>query len=234
AAAALVAGAIFGATQRAPVTWSWAAAAPAAVLVAVGTFAGPVAGVGVACASVGSPVLWAVVGAAAVVAAVAMLGNLLAVRRIDVGLRRPAKAAIRLAWTGGLALAVISVAGVLLFVRPAFGLPTLDTGGVGFLVPAILWSMATAIADEMAFRGALQLWLARTLGPWPAVLGQAAIYGVTWGVGEGSPVVGVLAACAALVLGSLVVRTRSLLVPLAWHAAFGIGLYALLACRVAG
>ncbi len=43
---------------------------------------------------------------------------------------------------------------------------------------------------------------------------------------------GVLAGAAGLVLGTTVVRTRTLMVPLAWHAAFYVPFYVFLACRV--
>ena len=40
-----------------------------------------------------------------------------------------------------------------------------------------------------------------------------------------------LAGAAGMVLGATVVRTRSLLVALAWHAAFNIPFFVFLACR---
>ena len=100
-----------------------------------------------------------------------------------------------------------------------------------FLLPAALFAVARGVGEELVWRGALLRWLGRMIGLWPAVLGQAAVYGVAWGVGLGSPLSGVVAGAAGLLAGALVVRTRSLLVPVAWHVALNVSLYALLACR---
>ena len=58
-------------------------------------------------------------------------------------------------------------------------------------------------------------------------------YQLAWGVLLGSPLLGVLAGAAGMVLGATVVRTRSLLVALAWHAAFNVPFFVFLACRAA-
>ena len=103
----------------------------------------------------------------------------------------------------------------------------MDLGGLAFLLPASVFAVALAVSEELAWRGALQGWLGRTLGPWVAALAQAGVYGLAWGVALGSPLGGVLAAAAGLLLGATVVRTRSLVVPLAWHIAFNVPFYAL-------
>ena len=107
----------------------------------------------------------------------------------------------------------------------------MDPGGLGFVVPALVFALSLATAEEVAWRGALQGWLARSLGPWVAVLTQASLYGVSWGVGLGSPLGGIAAGAAGLALGATVVRSRSLAVALAWHAAFNVPLYLFVACR---
>jgi membrane protease YdiL (CAAX protease family) len=123
------------------------------------------------------------------------------------------------------------LAGGVLLARPAFGLPDVDLGGLGFLLPAVVFAVAVATAEEVAWRGAMQGWLAKTLGPWVAVLAQSVLYGIAWGVLLGWPLGGLLAGAGGLVLGATVVRTRTIAVALAWHLAFNVPFYAFIACR---
>ena len=119
----------------------------------------------------------------------------------------------------------------MLLARPAFGLPALDLGGIGFILPAILFAAAVATSEEIAWRGAMQGWLAKTLGPWIAVLTQSVLYGIAWAVLLGSPLGGLLAGTVGMVLGATVVRTRTIVVALAWHLAFSVPFYVFVACR---
>ena len=87
---------------------------------------------------------------------------------------------------------------------PLFGLPDVQLGGLGFVLPSVAFAIAIAVSEEVAWRGAMQGWLAKTLGPWIAVLLQAGVYGFAWGVLLGSPLLGVLAGAAGMVLGATV------------------------------
>jgi membrane protease YdiL (CAAX protease family) len=165
-----------------------------------------------------------------VVSATAALAMVMHAKAGDLAIRRPPRYAVRWAIVGAVAILGGGLVGVILLAGPWFGAPDVDPGGLGFLVPASVFAVALAISEELAWRGALQGWLGRTLGPWVATLAQAVVYGVAWGVALGSPLPGALAAGAGLLLGASVVRTRSLVVPLAWHVAFNVPLYVLIAC----
>lgn len=229
----LAGGVAVAAGRRAPVAWAWAAMVPAAAIATLRAF-GPAAAAWdeASCSSIASPpVLWAVAEAAVVVAVTAALAGVLGSKAPDLGLRRPPKYATRWALVGGAVILGAGLAGVVLLARPAFGLPALDLGGIGFILPAILFAAAVATSEEIAWRGAMQGWLAKTLGPWIAVLTQSVLYGIAWAVLLGSPLGGLLAGTVGMVLGATVVRTRTIVVALAWHLAFSVPFYVFVACR---
>jgi membrane protease YdiL (CAAX protease family) len=218
--------------RRVAVAWSWAAVVPVAVIATLRAF-GPAATAwdGARCTVPPSPaVLWAVTEAVLVVSATAALAMVLHAKVGDLALRRPPRYAIRWAALGAAVILGGGLVGMILLAGPLFGVPDVDPGGLGFLLPASVFAVALAVSEELAWRGALQGWLGRSLGPWVAALTQAGVYGIAWGVALGSPLGGVLAAAAGLLLGATVVRTRSLVVPLAWHTAFNVPFYAYLAC----
>lgn len=232
---ALVGGVAVAAGRKVPVAWAWAAMVPAAISATIRAF-GPATAAwdAPACAGILSqPVPWAVAEGAIVVAATVGLAGALGSKGGDVGARKPAKYAIRWAVTGGAVILAGGLAGVILLARPLFGLPDVQLGGLAFVLPSVTFAISIAVAEEVAWRGAMQGWLAKTLGPWIAVLLQSVVYGLAWGVLLGSPLLGVLAGAAGMVLGATVVRTRSLLVALAWHAAFNVPFFVFLACRAA-
>ena len=230
---ALVGGVAVAAGRRVPVAWAWAAMVPAAIIATIRAF-GPATGAwdSPACTGILSqPVPWAVAEAAIVVAATIGLAGALGSKGGDIGARKAPRYAIRWAATGAVVILAGGLAGVILLARPVFGLPDVQLGGLGFLLPSVVFAISIALAEEVAWRGAMLGWLTKTLGPWIAVLLQAAVYGLAWGVLLGSPLLGMLAGAAGMVLGATVVRTRSLLVALAWHAAFNVPFFVFLACR---
>lgn len=230
---ALVGGVAVAAGRKVPVAWAWAAAVPAAAITTLRSF-GPAAAAwsSPACSGVlAAPVPWVVAEAVLVVAVTVALAGILGARGVDLGARRPPKYALRWAVTGGVVILVGGLAVVILLAQPVFGLPATDLGGLGFVLPSLIFAVSLAVAEEVAWRGALQGWLARTLGPWIAVLLASAVYGIAWGVGLGSPIGGLLAGAVGMILGATVVRTRSLAVALAWHAAFNVPFFVLVACR---
>ena len=231
--AVLVAGVAISISRRAPVAWSWAAVLPAATIAAMRDFGPRVSESNAGWCSVASapPVVWSVGEAAVVVATIAILGVALKAKAADIGVRRPAPYAIRWAVMGGGAILAAGLAAVLFLLQPMAGGAAVTVDGVGFLLPGAVFAIALAISEETAWRGALQGWLSRLLGPFLAALAQAILYGISWGVALESTFAAVIAGAAGMLLAAVVIRTRSLLVVVAWHAAFNVASYLVLACR---
>ena len=109
------------------------------------------------------------------------------------------------------------------------------TGSLGMRrVPALVFATANGVSEELAYRGALMTWTARVTGTWTALVAQAVVFGLAHGGPDvgGSPLVlmAVLGA-GGFVAGWIALRTHSLLLPIAWHVALDLPLYAYLACR---
>ena len=143
----------------------------------------------------------------------------------------PARYARRWAALGFVAVLVIGLAAAIVLVQPIVGGPAVTAGGIGVALPAALFAVAVAVSEEVAWRGAFLAWLGRLLGPFLAALSQSVLYGLSWGVVTGSTLGGVVAGAAGLFLAAVVIRTRSLLVVVAWHAAFNAAFYLVVACR---
>jgi hypothetical protein len=110
----------------------------------------------------------------------------------------------------------------------ATGAFALYGGGVALAYRhGVLMPLFGPLAGAIAAFGSAMLWL------WAAIALGAAFrfYGLAWGVVLGSTPGGVIAGAAALLLGAVVIRTRSLLVVIAWHAAFNVAFYLVVACR---
>jgi membrane protease YdiL (CAAX protease family) len=87
--------------------------------------------------------------------------------------------------------------------------------------------------EELIYRGALLGWTARVVGVWPAVVGQAVVFGLAHGGADVTgPVVPLmlLMGVGGLLAGAIAVRTRSLLIPMAIHIGLDIPIYYALAC----
>ena len=229
----LAVGAAVAIERAAPVAWAWAAMVPAAALSATREFSGvvPVAA-GAACDAFGSPrVTWAIVEALVVLGAFTALAIALRTRRASVGLRMPAKKAVRQAAAGFGVLAIGSVVAVSVIGRSVPG-PGVDGDPslAAFVAAVIVGAAAIALAEELAFRGVLQHWLARTMGEWPAIVVQAVAYGVWVSSAGWGPAFGIAATVAGFVAGVLTARTGSLLVAWAWHAGIAVGLLAAMLC----
>lgn len=118
-----------------------------------------------------------------------------------------------------------------------FGTYALDLSQPLALLPALVFAASNALAEELAYRGAMRTWLAPSLGIVGANLAQAIVFGLAH---TGEDFVGVEAAiptAAAMVLvgfvgGVVARRTGSLAIPLAIHAAADIPIYFYWACRV--
>ena len=117
-----------------------------------------------------------------------------------------------------------------------FGTYQLDLTRAAALVPALLFAVSNAVAEELAYRGALMRWLAPSAGIVGANLGQALVFGLAH---TGADFVGPVAPTAfAMILGGFIGgvvarRTGSLLLPIAIHAAADLPIYYFWACRLA-
>ena len=180
------------------------------------------------------PALWRAAEAAVVLGALALLGAVLHARRSELGLRWPSRTAVQLAVAGALVLGPIGLVLGAVLARPFFGTFELDLGRPGFLVPAVVFALANGVMEELSYRGALLAWTTRVTGSWLALVGQAVVFGIAHGGADvgGAPIVLMLALGAGgFLAGVIAMRTRSLLVPIAWHVALDLPLYAYLACR---
>jgi membrane protease YdiL (CAAX protease family) len=118
-----------------------------------------------------------------------------------------------------------------------FGTYALDMSNALALLPALVFAASNALAEELAYRGAMRTWLAPSLGVLGANLAQAIVFGLSH---TGEDFVGVeaiiptmLAMVVAGFLGGVVARrTGSLTLLLAIHAAADIPIYFYWACRV--
>jgi membrane protease YdiL (CAAX protease family) len=234
---ALVSGFAVAIRRGAPVRWAWAAPIPVAVNLCWGLLPAPLADpLGGDCTDLGSPpAVWRATEAALALGSLALLAYVLRARRSDLGLRWPARAVMRLAGVGALVLGPIGLLLGALLARPFFGEFELDLGRPGFLLPAVVFALANGVMEELSYRGALLGWTSRETGTWLAVVGQAIVFGLAHGGADvgGSPVVLMLALGAGgFLAGVITLRTRSLLVPIAWHVALDLPLYVYLACRV--
>ena len=235
---ALVAGLAVAIRRHAPVRWAWAAPIPIAVNLCWGLLAAPLANpLGGDCTDLDSPpAVWRATEAVLALGSLALLAYILRARRSDLGLRWPARWVVRLAIAGAVVLGPMGLVLGAWLARPFFGAFELDMSRPGFLVPALVFAVANGVMEELAYRGALLGWTSRVTGTGLALVGQAVVFGLAHASGGdvgGSPVLlGVALGLGGLLAGLITVRTRSLLVPIAWHVALDLPLYVYLACRV--
>ncbi|HEX7951147.1 MAG TPA: CPBP family intramembrane glutamic endopeptidase [Candidatus Limnocylindrales bacterium] len=216
--------------------WVWAAPIPVAVTLCWGLVAAPLADpAGADCASlVSPPAVWRATEAVLALISLVLLAVILRADRADLALLRPARSIGWLAAVGAVILGPIGLALGPTLARPFFGQIGLDLSRPGFIAPALGFAIANGMMEELAYRGALLGWTARLTGPRIALLGQAAVFGLAHGGADvgGSPVLLMLAlGLGGLIAGVIRLRTRSLLLPIAWHVALDLPLYAYLACR---
>lgn len=178
--------------------------------------------------------LYRAAGALLVLVAALVVVRLLRSTIGAIGLRWPARSALI---TAVAALLTVGVAATLvgpLVAEPFFGPLPVDLGSPAALLPALVFAVANASMEETVYRGALLRWLVPARGTLLALTVQAVAFGLAHGVGNdfaGSPLP-VMAATAAggLVLGVIAIRTGSLVLPIALHAALDIPIYYANAC----
>lgn len=170
-----------------------------------------------------------VVGAALVLGTLALIFRLARVGPSEIGIRWPTR--------GWLLLSVVAVplvggAAALIGPRlaePFFGPVSAASTDPTSVIPAVLFVLANATMEEVAYRGALLRWLTPATGMINALALQAFVFGLAHGVGTdfiGSPLpVMAATAVAGLLLGALALRTRSLLLPIAIHLSLDIPVF---------
>jgi membrane protease YdiL (CAAX protease family) len=232
---ALVAGTAVAKRRDATVRWTWAAGIPVAISLAWGVWPAPTPALdGSDCANLTSPVaVWRLAEASVVLAAVAILATTLKASRTSLALRMPARTVVRWSIVGFLVAGPAALILGPLAARPFFGDVGYDLTAVGAVAPALIFAAANGTMEELAYRGALLGWSARVIGVWPAVVGQAVVFGLAHSgadvVGNGLPLMATLG-IGGLVAGVITVRTRSLLLPMAIHVGLDIPIYYALAC----
>lgn len=161
----------------------------------------------------------------------------------EIGFRRGSRRVRAVAFIGLLVVAPIAVFGGTILGDSQlgsmfFGAYALDLGQPAAILPALLFAGSNALAEELAYRGAMRVWLAPSLGVMGANLAQAVLFGLAH-TGEGfvgiEGVIPVMLAMVAVgfVAGVIARRTGSLTLPLAIHAAADIPIYLYWACQAA-
>ncbi len=187
------------------------------------------------CASPLSPfAVYRAAGAVLVLSAVALMARLLGSSGQEIGIRGASRAGLAVALAGLLAVGLVATFIGPAVAEPFFGPLPIAVRNVAAVFPALLFALANATMEETIYRGVLLRWLLRWRGPVLAMAVQAAAFGIAHGVGgafTGSPLP-VMAATAAtgLAFGAISLRTGSLLLPIALHAALDIPIYYANAC----
>jgi membrane protease YdiL (CAAX protease family) len=222
-----------------------AAVLPAAAILAWRSLPQPAADpTGLDCANVlAPPAVWRLLEAAVgLVAIVALVWDRRASLR-ELGFHRGSRRVRAIAIVGLLVIAPLAlyagtVVGDSRFGNMLFGSYALDLSQPLALVPAHIFAASNALAEELAYRGAMRTWLVPSLGIMGANLAQAVVFGLAH---TGEDFVGleaVIPTMAAMVVvgflgGVIARRTGSLTLLLAIHAAADIPIYFYWACRVA-
>jgi len=219
-----------------------AAGLPVAAILAWGALGQPAAAANAAqCTDVfAPPAIWRFLEA---LVGLVVLGVLVWERRaslVELGLRTGSRRVAALAGLGALVVAPAALyastwLGSGLLGGSFFGTYALDLSRPAALVPALLFAISNAVAEELAYRGALRTWLGPSLGVVGANLGQAIVFGAAH---SGAQFVGpFLPTAIAMVLtgfigGVIARRTGSLTLLIAIHAAADIPIYFFWACRL--
>jgi membrane protease YdiL (CAAX protease family) len=190
---------------------------------------------GSTCADLLAPfALYRTGGAVLVVITVALVARLIGSTAGEIGLRRVSRGGLVLAIGALLAVGIVAVYVGPAVAEPFFGPLPVALGNLSAMIPALLFAAANASMEETVYRGVLLRWVMRWRGPAIALGIQAAVFGLAHGVGSdfsGSPLPVIAGTTAAgLAFGAISLRTGSLLLPIALHAALDIPIYYANAC----
>ncbi len=220
-----------------------AAVLPVAAILSWGTFAQPLADpTGAQCADLfAPPALWRFVEALVGLVVLAIVIRDRGASAADIGLRLGSKRLGVLAVVGVFVVAPLallggSLLGSSLLGGSFFGTFALDLSQPAAFAPALVFAASNALAEELAYRGAMRTWLAPALGVVGANLAQAIVFGLAHSgadfVGPEAPVATSMI-LAGFIAGVIARRTGSLTLLIAIHAAADIPIYFFWACRTA-
>lgn len=177
--------------------------------------------------------------------ALLVLGALVLDRRAsfgELGFRRGSRRVRAVAIAGLLVVAPLAVyaaslAGDARFGGMLFGNYSFDLSQPMALLPALVFAASNALAEELAYRGAMRTWLTPALGIVGANLAQAVVFGLAHTGEDFVGIQAVIPTMLAMVVvgfvgGVIARRTGSLTLLLAFHAAADIPIYFYWACRV--
>jgi membrane protease YdiL (CAAX protease family) len=119
-----------------------------------------------------------------------------------------------------------------------FGTYALDLTQPLAFVPAIVFAASNALAEELAYRGAMRTWLVPSLGVVGANLAQAVVFGLAHTGSDFVDAQGAVPVMLAMIVvgfigGVIARRTNSLTLLIAFHLAADIPIYFFWACRIA-
>jgi membrane protease YdiL (CAAX protease family) len=221
-----------------------AAVLPAAAILVWRSLPQPAADpAGLDCANLmAPPAVWRFLEAAVGIVAVAALVWDRRSSLYELGFHRGSRRVRAVALVGLLVLAPIAIyAGILVgdsrVGGSLFGTYTLDLTQPLALLPALVFAASNALAEELAYRGAMRVWLVPSLGIVGANVAQAVVFGLSHTGADFVGLQAVLPTMAAMmvvgfVAGIVARRTGSLTLLLAIHAAADIPIYLYWACRV--
>jgi membrane protease YdiL (CAAX protease family) len=118
-----------------------------------------------------------------------------------------------------------------------FGAYSLDLTQPLALVPAVVFAASNALAEELAYRGAMRTWLVPSLGVVGANLAQAVVFGLAHTGADFVDAQGAVPVMLAMIVvgfigGVIARRTNSLTLLIAFHLAADIPIYFFWACRI--
>ena len=216
--------------------WVWAAPIPIAVWLTWRTLSAPLADPnGLDCTdAISPPAVWRLAQALLALGTLAVLMGVLGAKPSSIWLRRPTAPVARLSVLGFFVAAPLGLLLGAAIARPYFGTFDLNVRDPMVLIPGLVFSLSNAVAEEVIYRGAFMAFAGRVIGLRSALVVQAVVFGVAHAGAHfmGSPVPVVLAVgLGGYVAGLLVIKTRSLMLPIAVHTAIDLPVYAFFACR---
>jgi len=222
--------------RQSELRWAWAAPIPIAVWLTWRTISAPLADPGgLQCAdALSPPAAWRLAQALLALGTLGVLMGVLGTKPAAIWWRRPAVPVARLSVLGFFVAAPLGLLLSAAIARPYFGTFDLNISDPLALVPGLVFSLSNAIGEEVIYRGAFMAFAGRVIGLRGALVLQAVVFGVAHAGAHfmGSPMPVVLAVgFGGYVAGLLTLKTRSLMMPIAVHAAIDLPVYVFFACR---
>jgi membrane protease YdiL (CAAX protease family) len=223
-------------TRRSELRWLWAAPIPIAVWIAWRILSAPLAHPGgLDCADAASPpAVWRLGQAFLALGTLAVLTGILGVAARRLWWRRPSVPIARLSVLGFFVAGPLGLVLGAAIARPYFRTFELSLTDPMALVPGMVFSLSNAIGEEVIYRGALMALASKVIGLRAALVFQAVVFGFAHAGASfmGSPLPVVVAiGIGGYIAGLLVIKTRSLMMPIAVHVAIDLPVYAYFACR---